>query len=70
MFRVERYDTYTTLQAPISILDAIHIANVVESVILTSIDLVSNVASGGEENDLDNLDEYLSGSRDSRVMAS
>jgi hypothetical protein len=66
MFRVERYDTYTTLQTPISIQDAIVIANVVGSVILTSIDLVANVASGGEENDLDSLDEYVGGSRDSK----
>lgn len=63
MFRVERYDTYTTLQAPISIPNAIHIVNVVGSVILISIDLVANVASGGEENDLESLDEYVGGSR-------
>jgi hypothetical protein len=43
MFKVEMYDTYTTLQAPISYLDAIHIANVVGSVIITSSDLVVNV---------------------------
>jgi hypothetical protein len=67
IFRVERYDTYTTLQAPISIPNAIHIANVVGSVILRSIDLVANVASGGEENDLDRLDEYAGGSRDFKI---
>jgi len=66
MFKVERCDTYTTLQAPISIPNAIHIANVVGSVIFTSIDLVANVASGGEENDLDTLDEYVGGSRHSK----
>ncbi len=66
MFKVERYDTQTTLQAPISIPDAFHIANVVGSVIFTSIDLVANVASGGEENDLDSSDEYVGGSRDSK----
>jgi hypothetical protein len=59
MFRVERFDTYTTLQAQFYILDAIHTANLVESVILTSIDLVVNVASGGEENDVDNLCRWI-----------
>jgi hypothetical protein len=58
MFRLENDDAYVGLHAPISIDKSIQHVVIVRGFIVDATYLVTNVLNGGEDDGIENLEEY------------
>jgi hypothetical protein len=64
MFKVGNVDEYSSLQAPNSIQDSIEPTNVLGGCVVNATNLIVNVFSGEEENEVGSLKEYATSDSD------